>query len=108
MMKRSTHADCPACLTNLSDYGQKACEACGLVFAGHELFAKFKSTTHAQQRLLVSQEPEPKSKRARDDSSITRQTAKPVSQEPQPKCARDDSSIARQAPEAIDSTFPDR
>lgn len=31
-MKRSTHAYCPRCRANLSEYGVKACEECGLVF----------------------------------------------------------------------------
>ncbi len=31
-MKRSTHAYCPRCHANQSQYGLKACEDCGLVF----------------------------------------------------------------------------
>lgn len=36
LLKRSTHAYCPACCTNLSEYNMMSCEGCGLVFGDIE------------------------------------------------------------------------
>ena len=72
-LKRSTHANCPKCFTNLCDYGQKSCEECGLVFAGHDLFATHKAAAAVFQNAINV--PRRRRRRSADDGA-----AKPVTE----------------------------